>query len=50
MKGRGDFTEKELSAAMKDEQVQQTVSKMVRQRTIEFVDPNSNKAMLKSEM
>ena len=50
MKVRGDFTEKELSAAMKDEQVQKTVNKMVRQRTIEFVDPNSNKAVLKNEM
>ena len=35
---------------MQDQQVQQTVNRMVRQKTIEFVDPNSNKTVLKEEM
>ena len=50
LKSRANFTEKELEAAMQDQKVQQTVNRMVRQKTIEFVDPNSNKPMLAQEM
>ena len=35
---------------MQDSHVQQAVHKMVKQQTIEFVDPNNNNAVLKKEM
>lgn len=50
LRGDSNWSEQDLQEAMQDDNVQQVVQKMVRQHTIEFVDPNNNVPILESEM
>lgn len=50
LRGNGNWSEDDLQEAMQDSHVQQAVHKMVKQQTIEFVDPNNNNTVLKKEM
>lgn len=50
LRGNGNWSEEDLQGAMQDEHVQEAVQKMVKQQSIEFVDPNNNVPILKKEM